>query len=65
MTDKQIHQANKLFKKPYAMSLLEAMIAAGNPTLDYHAIEDKRPPILWEYRIAADNKRPNDVICCC
>lgn len=47
MTDKQIHQANKLFKKPYAMSLLEAMIAAWNPTLDYHAIEDKRPPILW------------------
>jgi hypothetical protein len=47
MTDKQIHQANKLFKKAYAMSLLEAMIAAGNPTLDYHAIEDKRPPILW------------------
>ena len=47
MTDKQIHQANKLFKKPYALSLLEAMIAAGNPTLDYHAIEDKRPPILW------------------
>jgi hypothetical protein len=47
MTDKQIYQANKLFKKPYAMSLLEAMIAAGNPTLDYHAIEDKRPPISW------------------